>query len=222
MKKLFYLSLSLLMSMSMIGCSSQSQESNQTDKEAQLEASNQGEEKTSPGKVLVAYFSRNGENYSVGYIEKGNTQIVAEMIADEINGELFQIQTKEPYPDSYDETTDIAQQELRNNDRPELAEKLESIDEYDTIYLGYPNWWGDMPMAVYTFLESYDFSNKTIVPFCTHGGSGLSSTESSIKETCPNATVLDGFSILGSTAQNSQDETKSEVENWLKDLGFIQ
>lgn len=171
--------------------------------------------------ILVAYFSRTGENYSVGTIEKGNTHIVADMIAEQTGGDMFEISTVTPYPDDYDECTEIAKQEQNDNARPELVASVENIEDYDIIFLGYPIWWSDMPMAIYTFLESYDFSGKTIIPFCTHEGSGLSSTENNIAEVCPDAEVLDGLSIRGSIAQNSQDEAQEAVINWLKEAGFI-
>lgn len=177
---------------------------------------------TDETKILVAYFSRTGENYSVGYIEKGNTHIVADMIAERTGGNTFEIRTITPYPDSYDECTDIAKEEQNENARPELADSVEGMEDYDVIFLGYPNWWGDMPMAVYTFLESYDFSGKTIVPFCTHEGSGLSATESRIADSCPDAEVLDGLAIRGSVAQNSQDEAAESVAEWLRQAGFTQ
>lgn len=171
-------------------------------------------------RILVAYFSRTGENYSVGTIEKGNTHIVADMIAEQTGGDMFEISTVTSYPDDYDECTEIAKQEQNDNARPELAASVENIEDYDIIFLGFPIWWSDMPMAVYTFLESYDFSGKTIIPFCTHEGSGLASTESSIAEVCPDAEVLDGLSIRGSVAQNSQDEAKTSVVDWLEEIGF--
>lgn len=171
-------------------------------------------------KILVAYFSRTGENYSVGYIEKGNTHIVADIIAEQTGGDIFEIRTVTSYPDDYDECTKVAKQEQDENARPELVATVENMDDYDVIFLGFPNWWGDMPMAVYTFLESYDFSGKTIVPFCTHEGSGLSSTENSIADTCPDVEVLEGLAIRGSVAQNSQDEAKKTVLGWLSDAGF--
>ena len=172
--------------------------------------------------ILIAYFSRADENYGVGMIEKGNTEIIAEMIADETGGELFHIERSTPYPADYDECTDEAKREQEENARPELASDLEGIESYDTIFLGFPIWWSDMPMAVYTFLESHDFSGKTIIPFCTHAGSGLSSTVSSIQTACPDATVLDGFSIQGSTAQNDQSNANEAVIEWLKKNGFIE
>lgn len=172
------------------------------------------------GNVLVAYFSRTGENYDVGNVEKGNTAIIAEMIAEQTDGELFEIRTVDEYPESYDETVDIAREELNTGARPELAENLENINDYDVIFLGYPIWWGDMPMAVYTLLESHDFSGKTIIPFCTHAGSGLGETKQSIANTCSKATVLDGFSITGTTAQNSQEEARTAVTEFLQENGF--
>ena len=169
--------------------------------------------------ILVAYFSRADENYGVGVIEKGNTQIIAEMISEKTGGEMFHIQTLTPYPTDYDECTDMAKQELNDNARPQLDAGIENIDKYDVIYLGYPIWWGDMPMAVYTFMESYDLSDKTIIPFCTHAGSGISGTDESIKSST-GANVLDAFSIEGETAQNDQQAAKSEVDSWLDGLGI--
>lgn len=169
--------------------------------------------------VLVAYFSRTGENYSVGNIEKGNTHIVADIIAEQTGGDTFEINTITPYPDDYDECTEIAKQEQDENARPELAASVENMEGYDIIFLGYPIWWGDMPMAVYTFLESYNLSGKTIIPFCTHEGSGISSTESSIAELCPDAELLEGLELRGSMAQNSQDEAKETVVDWLGEIG---
>lgn len=196
----------------------------ESDKEQDTEESSaqqtDGSETESPT-ILVAYFSRTGENYSVGNIEKGNTHIVADMIAEQTGGNIFEISTITPYPDAYDECVEIAKQEQNEKARPELAAAVENMEDYDVIFLGYPIWWSDMPMAVYTFLEIYDFSGKTIVPFCTHEGSGLSSTESNIMEVCPDTTVLDGLSIRGFVAQNSQDEARVAVNDWLKEAGFI-
>ncbi|MDO5547194.1 MAG: flavodoxin [Eubacteriales bacterium] len=196
--------------------SNETQSTEDSDSTQQMEDSNMNETK-----ILVAYFSRPGENYSVGYIEKGNTHIVADMIAEQTGGDIFEIRTVTPYPDDYDECVEIAEQEQNENARPELDESVGDMKNYDVVFLGYPNWWGDMPMAVYTFLESYDFSGKTIVPFCTHEGSGLSSTESSIAEICSDAEVLEGLAIRGSVAQNSQEEAKEAVVSWLSEAGFL-
>ncbi len=170
--------------------------------------------------ILIAFFSHTGENHNVGVIEKGNTHIIADIIAEETGAEEFEIRTVNPYPDTYDECTDVAKQEQNDNARPEIVDPPENLDGYDTIFIGYPIWWGDLPMAVYTFLENYDFTGKTVIPFCTHEGSGLSGTESSIAETCSGATVLDGLAIRGATAQNEQEEAKADVLAWLDGLGI--
>ena len=129
----------------------------------------------------MAYFSKNGEQYSVGTIKKGNTEIIAEMIAAKTGGDTFEIKVvNDKYPKSYNDLINYAQAEKRNNERPEIAGKV-NVADYDVIFVGYPNWWGDLPMPVYTFLESYDFSGKTVIPFGTHEGSGLAGSESKIK-----------------------------------------
>lgn len=166
-------------------------------------------------KVLIAFFSKKGQNYVSGSIKNlpvGNTEVVAGMIQEITGGDLFEIDTVKDYPADYTETTNVAQDELSAKARPELTAKVDNMDEYDTIVLGYPNWWGAMPMAVYTFLESYDFSGKAILPYCTHEGSGLSGTEREIAKECPKATVRSGLSILGTNAGSS----KKTVESWLK------
>ena len=196
------------------------QSNSESQTERQEESTGEPEEQGS--RILVAYFSRTGENYNVGYIEKGNTHIIADMIAEQIDGDTFEISTVTPYPEDYDECTDIAQQERNENARPELAESLDNLDDYDVIFIGYPIWWGDMPMAVYTFLESYDFAGKTIVPFCTHEGSGLGTTAGNIAAVCPDAEILDGLSIRGSVAQNSQEEAAEAVADWLGQTGFLE
>lgn len=174
------------------------------------------------GKTLVVYFSRTGENYGVGVIEKGNTHIIADMIAEQTNADTFEIRTVNAYPEGYDECTNVARREKDENARPELAENLGDLDDYDTIFLGYPNWWGDMPMAVYTFIESHDFSGKTVAPFCTHAGSGLSGTVKTLKDKLSGASVLDGLAITGTTAQNSPDDAENAVSKWLADLEVVQ
>lgn len=173
------------------------------------------------GKMLVAYFSLAGEQYDVGKIKEGNTSIIAHMIADETKANLFEIKPVTPYPTTHSKLLDISRKEMADNARPEISGTVENMDEYDTIFIGYPNWWGDMPMIVYNFHESYDFSNKTIVPFCTHGGSGLSDTENTIAE-ITKATMADGFEISGSTAQNDRDTARKEVTKWLKEGNFIE
>ena len=169
--------------------------------------------------VLVAYFSRADENYSVGTITKGNTEIIAEMIAEEMKGTLFHIVRETPYPKEYSACTEEAQNEKNQKARPKLLE-TKSIEDYDIIFLGYPIWWGDMPMTVYTFLEGQDWKGKTIIPFCTHEGSGLSGTVNQLKSTCTGANVLDGLAIRGSIAQNNSSQAKQLVEEFLKSLNL--
>ena len=165
-------------------------------------------------KVLVAFFSHTGENYSVGYIEKGNTHILAEMIAEETQGDLFEIETVKEYPKTYNACIEIAKQEQNDKARPELKADV-AVEDYDIIYLGYPNGWGDMPMAVYTFIEKHNWQDKIIVPFCTHEGSGLSSTPRNIQNACKGATVQKGLAVRGSIAQNSPDQAKKTVKKFL-------
>lgn len=171
-------------------------------------------------KVLVAYFSRADENTGgVGYIERGNTRILAEMIAEKTKAELFEIKPAKPYPKEYTPTTELAKREKEEKARPEILGELPDIAQYDVIFLGYPIWWGDLPMAVYTFLEKENFAGKTIIPFCTHEGSGIGSTESYIADTTK-AKVLSGLELRGNLAQNSREEAKRIVTEWLEKLGY--
>lgn len=146
----------------------------------------------------------------------GNTGVVADMIAQATGADLFSIRTVEQYPDTYDATIDQGQQEQSDGARPELATHLENLDSYDTIFLGFPNWWGDMPMAVYTFLDEVDLSGKTVILFVTSGGSGFSNTISTIQQMEPQATVQEGLSIGASSATGAQQQ----VESWLSELGL--
>lgn len=168
-------------------------------------------------KVLVAFFSRTGENYGVGHIDKGNTHIVAEMIARETGGRLFRIEPTKAYPDEYKACIEIAKTEKENNARLSLRGDI-AVEDYDVIFLGYPNWWGDMPMAVYTFIEKHDWGGKRVIPFCTHEGSGLSDTKRFIEKACKGATVVEGVAIKGTTAQNAQPQAQKAIESWLKKI----
>jgi flavodoxin len=171
-------------------------------------------------KSLIAYFSRKGNNYvggSIVHLPIGNTEVIAKKIQGLTGSDLFQIQTVKSYPEDYTEATRVAQDELSGNARPELTEMVDDMDSYDVIYIGYPNWWGTMPMAVFTFLDSYDFSGKTIVPYCTHEGSGMGSSERDIKKLCPNAKVLSGLAIKGGTVGRAD----KDLANWLKKLDLI-
>lgn len=170
-------------------------------------------------KTLVAFFSRTDENYAVGYIKKGNTHIVAEMIAAETEADMFHIETVNPYPANYNECIEVAKREKQSKARPEIKGDVR-VEDYDVIFLGYPNWWGEMPMAVYTFIEKHNWQNKIVIPFCTHEGSGLSGTERRIQSACEGATVMKGIAIRGYTAQNEQETTRKTVQTWIKGLNF--
>jgi flavodoxin len=174
-------------------------------------------EKTS--KCLIAYFSRPGNNYVGGSIVNlpvGNTEVVATTIQNMTGGDLFHIESVNAYPVAYTETTEVAQAELRANARPKLTRHLENMASYDVIFLGHPNWWGTMPMPVFTFLEEYNLSGKTIASFCTHEGSGLGRSVSDIRKTCPQSTVLEGLAIRGGDVKNAQNE----ITGWLQNIGM--
>ena len=170
--------------------------------------------------VLITYFSRAGENYNVGVVERGNTDLLAEIVAEETGGELFRIETVKEYPTAYDEMLTVATEERTNKEHPELKTSIENFDTYDVIFVGYPIWWGDMPMAMYTFLESYDWNGKTVIPFNTHEGSGQANTVATIKGICEGADVMSGFSVRGSVAQNDGASARSIVQNWLDSNNF--
>ena len=166
-------------------------------------------------KILIAYYSRKGQNYVNGSIKnlvKGNTEIVAEFIQKAVGGDMFEIDTVKNYPVDYTECTEVAKVELRQKARPELKKYLPNIDEYDTIFLGGPCWWSYYPLAVMTFVERYDFGGKKIIPFMTHEGSGMGSSVGQIKKACPNSTVAQGLAIHGADAKNSE----SQVASWAK------
>lgn len=170
-------------------------------------------------KILVAFFSRAGENYAVGHIEQGNTHIVAELIASATGGTLFRIEPAIPYPDDYRACTEIAQREKRSKARPALVGEI-AAEEYDVIFLGYPNWWGNLPMCIYTFLEQHDWQGKVVIPFCTHEGSGLSDTENRLRTACRGASVLNGLAVRGFVAQNEREKARKLVLEWLKQLKY--
>ena len=165
-------------------------------------------------KILIAYYSRRGENYYNGRlqnIEEGNTEHMAKVIQTVTGADLFEIGTVQKYLLGYTATTRVAKVEHQKQARPELKKMLDSIENYDVIYLGYPNWWSTMPMACFTFLDAYDFSGKTIIPFCTHEGSGLGNSVRDIRKACPNAKVLEGYALAGSAVRSSHEL----IETWL-------
>lgn len=169
-------------------------------------------------KVLVAYFSRIGEQYGVGNISEGNTAIVAKIIAEKNGGDLFEIKVvNDNYPKGYTELTEYAKKELQQGARPEIIGKVDDFDQYDTVFIGFPVWWGDKPVPVYTFMESYDFNGKSIAPFCTHEGSGFCGTQGMDKT---GAKVLKGLAMYGHVAQNDKAKAEKLVSDWLKYLGY--
>ena len=180
--------------------------------------------------ILIAYFSSAGNSELDPTVDAvssaslnveaspdtGNTAYAASLIQQHTGGELFLIETEEKYPASSDATIDQARTEQNEDARPKLRSHVENMDEYEVIFLGYPNWWGTLPQPVFTFLEEYDFEGKTIIPFCTHEGSGLGRSESDLKESLPGSTVLDGLAIRGRNVSNSE----ADIIAWLQELGF--
>ena len=157
-------------------------------------------------KTLIVYFSRTGEQYSVGNITKGNTAIVAEIIAEKTDGDLFEIKVvNDNYPNEYTPLIQFAKKEKQENARPEIIGDV-NIDNYDTVFIGYPNWWAEMPMPVYTFLEKYNLSSKKVYKFCTHEGSG--------------GVYTDDFALYGHIAQNERPQAEKKVSEWLKNIAY--
>ena len=228
MKKWTSLLLALAMALSLAACGDSGTQENTSEPPASVSSST-GEETPAPtdtetpaeepseepsesetsatgdsSSVLIAYFSWSG-----------NTEQVAQIIQQETGGDLFEITPATPYTDDYNELLDIAQQEQSDNARPELASQVENWEQYDTVFVGYPNWWSDAPMAVYTFLESYDWSGKTLVPFNTSASGGFGRSLSGLEESAAGASILDGISFTERTLGDAQ----SEVTAWLDELG---
>lgn len=209
MKKVLAVVTTLIMAFTLMGCGAYSNSKTKTELKADVAAPNVSSQVTQTGektrKILIAYYSRTG-----------NTRNVAQEIQKNVGGDLFEIKTTNTYPEEYQATTEQAKTEKNNNFRPQLAAKVPNIDSYDVIFVGYPIWWGTMPMGVFSFLEQHNLAGKTVIPFCTHGGSGLSDSVSDIKKTLPQANVLSGLAIRGSDAGKSQ----TEIANWLKSIGM--
>ena len=170
-------------------------------------------------RVLIAYFSHRGQNYVNGDIVDlpvGNTEVVAKKLQSMLGGDLLRIEQQETYPEDYHKLTDAAKQELRNGTRPVLRTALPDMAAYDVLFLGYPNWWGTLPMPVWTFLEGIDTCNKKIAPFCTNEGSGMGRSEKDLRKLCPEAEILQGLALIGHEVAQSD----SLLENWTHQLGF--
>ena len=209
MKKVLALVTTLIMALTLVGCGGNSSSKTKTEPKADVAAPNVSSqvaktgEKT--GKILIAYFSKTG-----------NTRSVAQEIQKNVGGDLFEIKTTNTYPEEYQAVTEQAKTEKNNKFRPQLSTQVADFASYDVIFVGYPIWWGTMPMGVFSFLEQNSFAGKTVIPFCTHGGSGLSDSVSDIRKTLPQANVLSGFALRGSEASKSQ----IEIANWLKSIGM--
>lgn len=170
-------------------------------------------------RILIVYYSRKGQNYyggSIRDLEKGNTEIAAEMIQEAVGGDLFEVDTVRPYSADYHTCTEEAQRELRENARPELRKYPDSLEGYGTIFVGYPNWWGTMPMAMFTFLERCDLSGKRVIPFCTNEGSGMGRSEEDLRKLCPGAAVERGLSIRGCETARSGKKISDWAKGWMK------
>lgn len=217
---------------SAVPLSSFSQAEAETDSAAETSSSDTEEavSQVSGSNILIAYFTMpedvdtEGADAVTGasiVVEDGevlgNVEFLATIIQDTVGGDLFQIETVQQYPLEHDALVDQAAQEQDENARPELATHIDDLGQYDTIFLGYPNWWGDLPMPLYTFLEEYDLSGKTIIPFCPHGGSGFSRTESTIAQMQPGATVSEnGLTI----SRNDVAQSREQVAQWAAGLGL--
>lgn len=174
-----------------------------------------------PNKTLIAYFSQAGQNYVNGNIVNlpvGNTAVVAEKLKNLIDAELYRIEQAETYPEDYNQLIEAAKKELRENARPQLKVPAPDLSDRATLFLGYPNWWGTMPMPVWTFLANANIPGLKIAPFCTNEGSGMGRSEKDLAKLCPDAIILPGLPIIGHEAANSGEALKT----WLKRLGFIQ
>ena len=198
--------------------------------EDDTESASSEPEETEGSNILIAYFTY-GENAELpddvdasasasiqifnGEVT-GNTGVMARMIAEASGGELFSIRTVEPYPTNYNDTVDVGQTEKNNGIHPVLATHIENLDQYDTIFVGFPNWWYGMPMVMYSFFDEYDFSGKTVIPFCTSGGSAFSDAIDEIKNMEPDATILDGLHI----GSSSVTDAESRVSEWVQGLGL--
>lgn len=223
MKKIISLFMALAMVLSLAACST-----NQSPGESTREESSSQTNESTPtpsntnGKNLAVYFSMpdNVDDSTVVIDGEtlGNTQYMAYVIQETVGADIFRIEPETPYPTDHDKLVDLAKEEQNDNARPKIKDMIENFDTYENIFVGYPNWWGDMPMILYSFFDEYDFSGKTIIPFNTHGGSGFSGTISTIKELEPNAEVLDGKSI----SRNDIQDAEQEIVDWVNSLDLKQ
>lgn len=218
MKKLLILIFVVLMTFTLAACgnnsnskqkASVSNKNTQTEKTDSSDMRNKNNNQTQSNtakNILVAYFS-----------QTGNTRVIANQIHQSVGGDIFEIKTVKPYPTDYKTLVDQAKKEQEENYRPKLATKVDNMNSYDVVFVGYPDWWGTMPMAVFNFLEQYNLSGKTIVPFCTHEGSGLGRSVEDIKKVCSKSTILDGLAVRGKNVKNANND----VVAWLHKIRMI-
>lgn len=197
MKKLMKMILMIVMVLGVAGCSQNETEENTSSRQS----NSTPQENLSDTNKLIVYFSWSG-----------NTRRVAEEIQRQTDAQLVELEPQQPYTSDYNELLDVAREQQRQQARPAIANIIANIDSYDVIFVGYPNWWGDMPMILYTFFDQYDLSGKTIVPFVTSGGSGFSDTLATIEELESDATLLEGLSL----SDDEADHCSSEVQEWLQ------
>lgn len=214
------------MTFSIVACSNQALALNYTETTKSTSANETNANQNNLGtntnsKVAVIYSSFIGEQYGVGVIDKGNTEIVADMIIEKLGADRIKIEPKnDTYPKTYKDLTDVAKKELNDKARPEIKDVVFNASKYDTIFIGAPVWWGDFPMIMYTFFEKVDLNGKTIVPFSTHAGSGLSGFDSKLRNLYNGSTVTKGLAIYGSDTQNNKNKVQSEVDNWINNIGI--
>lgn len=237
MKQVLVMLMILAMVFSMAACSNENNDSSLNGASSKTQNDNISDEPAEKvnnigdSRILIAYFSRVGNTEWKDGVDAitsaslntkngeyvGNAEVLAKMAQQITGGDLFLIQAEEKYPSDYRDTTDKAKVEQNNNARPVLSSHVDNMDKYGTIILIYPNWWGTLPQPLFTFLEEYDFSGKTIMPLCTHEGSRMGRSEGDIKSLCPNATLLDGLAVSGSSVNSAQ----SDVEEWINNSGVL-
>lgn len=236
MKKITALVLTLILVFVFSACAGNQSKENSDTQVTQPSAENSAAENSETenaafenSKILIAYFSY-GENTelpsdvdasssaSIQLLDgkiTGNTGLIANYIAEDTGGDLFSILTAEKYPSNYDDTVALGQEEKNSNIKPEISTHIENFDEYDTIFVGYPNWWYGLPMVMQSFFDEYDFSGKTIIPFCTSGGSAFSDSINEIKELEPNANVVEDGLHIGASSVN---DAREQVQDWINGL----
>lgn len=225
MKNIFKVLLVIVLSVSIVGCNN-SEENNQNDVPSTTQSQSNDNQTVSNGNILVAYFSWADNAVldddvdavsSPSVIAPGNVQQLATWVQEETGGQLFSIQVKDPYPSDWDECLSRANEERRDDARPELVANVENIDEYDVVFLGYPNWWYGVPMPLLSFLEANDLSDKQVYLFCSHGTGGLANSVEIISEALPDSTISDNiFDCYEEDAPNSQED----ISNWVSELGY--